>query len=62
MVWVIFLVVAIVISSVALAYNLGKRDGIEAAYEHVNIIMEVLAEIIQEQPEKESLDIFEDFK
>lgn len=62
MVWVIFLVIAIVISGVALAYNLGKRDGTEEAYEHINMVMEVLAEMIQEQQEKEKLDIFEEFK
>ena len=62
MVWVIFLVVAIVISGVALAYNLGKRDGIEESYERVNIIMEILVEMIQGQSEKENLDIFEEFK
>lgn len=63
MVWVIFLVIAIVISGVALAYNLGKRDGAEEAYEHINMVMEVFAEMIQEQQEKENFEnIFEEFK
>lgn len=64
MVWVIFLVVAIIISACAAAYHLGKNDGIEIAFGEMERIMETVALLMEEeQQEKEKFEnIFEEFK
>lgn len=64
MVWVIILAIAIIISACAVAYHLGKNDGIEIAFGEMERIMETVALLMEEeQQEKEKFEnIFEEFK
>ena len=67
MIWIIISAVAIVISACAVAYHLGKNDGIEIAFGEMERIMETVVALMeeeqQEQQEKEKFEnIFEEFK
>lgn len=62
--WVIISAIAIIISACAVAYHLGKNDGIEIAFGEMERIMETVALLMEEeQQEKEKFEnIFEEFK
>ena len=64
MVWAIISAVAIVISACAVAYHLGKNDGIEIVFGEMDRIMATIVALMEEeQQEKENFEnIFKDFK
>ena len=64
MVWAIILAIVIVISASAVAYHLGKNDGIEIVFGEMDRIMATIVALMEEeQQEKENFEnIFEDFK
>lgn len=64
MVWAIILAIVIVISASAVAYHLGKNDGIEIVFGEMDRIMATIATLMEEeQQEKENFEnIFEEFK
>lgn len=64
MVWAIILAIVIVISASAVAYHLGKNDGIEIVFGEMDRIMATIVALMEEeQQEKENFEnIFEEFK
>ena len=64
MVVAIIFAMVILIASSAVAYHLGKNDGIEIAFGEMERVMETVAIIMKrEQQEKENFEnIFKDFK
>ena len=62
--WVIILAIVIVISASAVAYHLGKNDGIEIVFGEMDRIMATIVALMEEaQQEKENFEnIFEEFK